>query len=366
MKACTYCKEEINEEATKCRYCGSLVDGDKLETDNQDRYVTYILDKDLVRFVKVTGAFLAVFLLVGAFLYGFDLKQAAKEIRDAQEEAVKANRKMKETEQAISKMKEQVKLLVEDAKVQIAKIHESSKKAELIVVSLELQHGAISQTTTVQAMRVESNVSDSRKDDTKLWVNGAKLRISFMSGDKVLQEKIIRTANQWLETANLQFDFGSWEESDIRISFEKNKGTWSFLGADALSVSQHLATMNFGWLTQNSSEEEIALAVLPQFGHALGLYNEHQNPSAEIRWDVEKIKKELSGSPGFWSEERIDRQIYRKWPSNAFPVKKDFDPESVMFQKIYQKWINMELPDRKKTTLSHGDKVFVGKLYPTL
>lgn len=137
------------------------------------------------------------------------------------------------------------------------------------------------------------------------------------------------------------------------------------MGTDALNVSQDSATMNFGWLTPISSDEEIALAVLPQFGHALGLYNEHQNPIAEIPWDVDRIRKEMSGAPYFWPEAQIDRQMFSKWPTEAFPIKKEFDPLSVMFQMVNEKWLSIEIPDRQKTTLSDGDKEFISKLYPT-
>lgn len=177
---------------------------------------------------------------------------------------------------------------------------------------------------------------------------------------------MLSVANQWLESANLKFNFSAVDfvESEIRISFSENEGTWSFVGTDALNVVQDSATMNFGWLNPNSSDDEIALAVLPQFGYALGLYNEHQNPNAEIPWDLEKVRKNMSGAPNFWSEAQIEHQFFRKWPPNAFPFKKEFDPNSVMFQAFNKEWLDIELPDQQKTTLSHGDKEFISKLYP--
>ena len=266
-------------------------------------------------------------------------------------------------------MKKQVELLVDDAKKQILKIQESSKQAELIVVSLQEQHGTISQTTTVEARKVAKDISITRIGDTKLWAVGTTLHIDFMGGDRGLHQKIIRIASYWLETANLKFDFHSREpspreKSEIRISFKENEGTGSYIGTDALNVPKDSPTMNFGWLTSNSSDEQIAIAVLPQFGHALGLYNEHQNPSGNIPWDVEQIKREMSGPPNFWSEAQIEHQFFKKWPKDAFPMEKEFDPDSVMFQVVNKKWLNMELPDRKKNTLSEGDKAFIGKLYP--
>ncbi len=86
MKTCPYCKEEIHGEAVRCKHCAADLLPHDSEQPVDSRHITYVLDRDLVRFVKVAAAVLAVFLTVGAFLYGFDLRQMAREIRQAQEE----------------------------------------------------------------------------------------------------------------------------------------------------------------------------------------------------------------------------------------------------------------------------------------
>ena len=95
--------------------------------------------------------------------------------------------------------------------------------------------------------------------------------------------------------------------------------------------------MNFGWINANSSEEELRSVVLHEFGHALGLIREHQNPVAGIQWNREAVIRELSGPPNSWSVEEIEFNVL----DPAAPEEVDataMDKQSIMMYPIPASW----------------------------
>jgi hypothetical protein len=67
-----------------------------------------------VRFLKFAGSILALFLIIGAFLFGFNLKEATEEVRKTQEEVHKAQQDSKDTELAIRTTKSELMQLAKD------------------------------------------------------------------------------------------------------------------------------------------------------------------------------------------------------------------------------------------------------------
>ena len=142
MKPCPFCREQIQEEAIKCRYCDSMlvhVSANTSEQIEDKKHVKYIVDRDLVRFGKFAVGLLGIFLIVGAYLYGVKLEniyerfEAAKDnLAKIENQIAKDQSKIKETNQGL-----QLKLL--EANKQIDKVTKSFKqRAEETANALDL------------------------------------------------------------------------------------------------------------------------------------------------------------------------------------------------------------------------------------
>ena len=161
MSICQFCKEEVREEAIKCRHCGSVLGEDAEKPANTQ--VTYVVDRDIVRFAKFALPTLLIFLIAGAFLYGFDIRIAAREIRELRDET-RTDR-------------DAVKLLMEDAE----DLHRKSK--DLL-------------TTTTKSLEQANDEVEQTKDQISLLEGeighlGARLG----TAQEVLSTIVNRTSN---------------------------------------------------------------------------------------------------------------------------------------------------------------------------
>ena len=115
-----------------------------------------------------------------------------------------------------------------------------------------------------------------------------------------LQDRVKKVALEWTKLANLTLDFRNSGSTDIRIAFQDGNGSWSYLGTMCRRIDEPEPTMNYGWLTPDSPEDELRRVVLHEFGHALGLIHEHQNPKGGINWNRDAVIADLSGPPNNW------------------------------------------------------------------
>ncbi len=121
----------------------------------------------------------------------------------------------------------------------------------------------------------------------KAWINGTTLTVRFLGGSPNDQAVAREQAGWWAKVANIKFDFNGSPNADIRISFDPTDGAWSYIGTDCRTIPLNQATMNLGFLDGGTAAHE--------FGHAIGLAHEHQNPAVGIQWNESVVIRQMAG-----------------------------------------------------------------------
>lgn len=201
----------------------------------------------------------------------------------------------------------------------------------------------------------------------KLWSpDRTTLGVAFLDGSEIQKRKVMAHAVQWQKYANIQFDFSAGAGAEIRISFKADSGSWSAMGTDCLLTKyfpKSDPTMNFGWLRDNTDDEEYRRVVVHEFGHALGAIHEHQNPKGGIKWNVDAVYRYFSGPPNNWTKEEIDFNVLDKYAENQVNASR-FDRKSIMLYAFPAQLIQGGIATANNTKLSAGDKRFIAQWYP--
>lgn len=192
---------------------------------------------------------------------------------------------------------------------------------------------------------------------SKMWPNGSTLRVRFMGGTAAQKNLARQQALWWTQHANLTFEFNDAPDAEIRVAFNPNDGAWSYIGTDCKGIPLNEPTMNLGFMNGGTAAHE--------FGHAIGLGHEHQNPKGGIQWNEARVIQDLSGSPNFWDEATIRHNVLRKYENNQIRGTA-FDGASIMLYFFPAAWTLNGVGTHENEVLSDLDKSFIAssQAYP--
>jgi hypothetical protein len=187
-----------------------------------------------------------------------------------------------------------------------------------------------------------------------LWPQHSTLKIS-MAGMTEEQKKFTRdNINKWAPHVNLKFDFTDKPGGDIRI--EGGDGNWSGLGTESKRQDADKPTMLINF--KNGMNTGSAATILHEFGHALGLYHEHQHPENTLDLNMSQIYPALASQS---DREGVD---YNMKKITEGVVSAPYDQKSIMHYGFAANWLNDGKAIERNSELSKGDISFVRSLYP--
>jgi hypothetical protein len=203
--------------------------------------------------------------------------------------------------------------------------------------------------------------------NTKRWAPGSTVRCRFLDGSARMKNKVRAIALQWQQFADIKLKFVASGAAEVRISFYADNGSWSAVGRDALNTSYfplHQPTMNFGWLRDDTDDDEYHRVVTHEFGHALGCIHEHQQPRFDRKWDVAAVMKYFQGPPNYWGPDEIRSNVIEKYSPKGISATQ-YDPKSIMLYAFDGAlFADGKGPTNQNSTLSPTDKQMIRRMYP--
>ncbi len=195
-------------------------------------------------------------------------------------------------------------------------------------------------------------------DTSKRWPEGV-ITVALDLRDQKSNALVIDAIREWAHnTPALQFRIVTGREGDIRISDDEGiKGNWSMIGTDAKNVPLSDPTMH---LERNDDSTQFRATALHEFGHALGLLHEHQNPEHDINWDTEAVYDSYASE--HFPKELVHSQ-FLELPVGGHLLVTSYDSKSIMHYEFPEYVTHDGRGVGAIKHLSEGDKAIARKLY---
>lgn len=205
---------------------------------------------------------------------------------------------------------------------------------------------------------------------SKMWQTGSTLRVRIDGGTPLIRNKVMQYANVWTNYANIRFNFINSGDAEIIVTFGNDGQSWSMVGRDAIDDGvrfvgnfQNQGTMHFGWLTDETSDEEFSRVITHEFGHALGFKHEQGHPDSNIPWDREKAYAFYGSPPNSWDRGKVDKQVFEVFDRRETQFS-NYDRTSIMQYSVSNELTIGDFEIPMNTRLSETDKAFARLMYP--
>lgn len=182
-----------------------------------------------------------------------------------------------------------------------------------------------------------------------------KVTVGFDDGTADAKKtKVMQYAALWSEHAFVDFVTDVSGSPRISVTFNTGSGNYCILADDYVMI-------NIGALT-NPNDNELRRDVLHEFGHALGLKHEHQNPNSAFEWNKPSVIEWYKDNEPKMNEAEVTANILT--PVATPVVATAADPDSIMAYHIPPGLTTNGKNSAPNMVLSAGDKQAIRLLYP--